>query len=89
MATGHVNRSIETNTANFLSISVQILNRCVYIQHGKFVKSVYIKMHMQQITRNNLTLTFIPCSVLILASDWLTTVNYGAVSHVWRLQREI
>ena len=24
----------------------------------------------------------IPCSVLILASDWLTTVKYGAVSHV-------
>ena len=33
--------------------------------------------------------TFIPCSVLILASDWLTTVRYGAVSHVWRHQREI
>ena len=33
--------------------------------------------------------TFIPCSVLILASDWLTTVKYGAVSHVWRHQREI
>ena len=32
---------------------------------------------------------FIPCSVLILASDWLTTVKYGAVSHVWRHQREI
>ena len=25
---------------------------------------------------------FIPCSVLILASDWLTTVKYEAVSHV-------
>ena len=33
--------------------------------------------------------SFIPCSVLILASDWLTTVKYGAVSHVWRHQREI
>ena len=32
---------------------------------------------------------FIPCSVLILASDWLTTVKYGAVSHVWRHQRDI
>ena len=32
---------------------------------------------------------YIPCSVLILASDWLTTVRYGAVSHVWRHQREI
>ena len=32
---------------------------------------------------------FIPCSVLILASDWLTTMKYGAVSHVWRHQREI
>ena len=32
---------------------------------------------------------FIPCSVLILASDWLTTVRYGAVSHVWRHQREL
>ena len=29
---------------------------------------------------------FIPCSVLILASDWLTTVRYGGVSHVWRHQ---
>ena len=33
--------------------------------------------------------TFIPCSVLILASDWLTIVKYGAISHVWRYQREI
>ena len=34
-------------------------------------------------------LSIIPCSVLILASDWLTAVKYGAVSHVWRHQREI
>ena len=33
--------------------------------------------------------TFIPSSVLILASDWLTTVKYRGVSHVWRHQREI
>ena len=32
---------------------------------------------------------FIPCSVLILASDWLTTVKYGAVPHVLRHQHEI
>ena len=34
-------------------------------------------------------LPIIPCSVLILASDWLTTVKYGAVSHVWRHQRYV
>ena len=33
--------------------------------------------------------SIISCSVLILASDWLTAVKYGAVSHVWRHQREI
>ena len=37
----------------------------------------------------NDVLEFIPCSVLILASDWLTTVKYRGVSHVWRHQREI
>ena len=42
-----------------------------------------------RITRNVHVDIFIPCSVLILASDWLTTVKYGAVSHVWRHQREI
>ena len=31
----------------------------------------------------------IPCSLLIFVSDWLITVKYGAVSHVWRHQREI
>ena len=31
----------------------------------------------------------IPCPVPILASDWLTTVKFGGVSHVWRHQREI
>ena len=42
-------------------------------------------------TRPNVSLIswIIPCSVLILASDWLTTVKYGAVSHVWRHQCEI
>ena len=33
--------------------------------------------------------SFMPYSVLILASDWLTTVEYRGVSHVWRHQREI
>ena len=31
----------------------------------------------------------IPCSVLILASDCLTTLKYRGVSHIWRHQREI
>ena len=31
----------------------------------------------------------IPCSVLTLTSDWLTTVKYWCVSHVWRHQHDI
>ena len=41
------------------------------------------------LSNNPLVCDIIPCFVLILASDWLTTVKYGAVSHVWRHQREI
>ena len=33
--------------------------------------------------------TFIPCSMLICASDWLTTVIYRGISHIWLHQREI
>ena len=39
-------------------------------------------------TVGNVVWKFIPCSMLILASDWLT-LKYGGVSHVWRHQHEI
>ena len=39
--------------------------------------------------RHNASWGFIPCMGLTLNSNWLTTVKYIHVSHVWRHQREI
>ena len=42
-----------------------------------------VKLTFDMLTvRGHWRYCIIPCSVLILASDWLTTVKYGAVSHV-------
>ena len=56
--------------------------------HG-FVVLCFVVVMQSFIMNSHEVFIFIPCSVLILASDWLTTVKYGAVSHVWRHHREI
>ena len=46
------------------------------------VKFVSYRIVSHHIISYHIISYLIPCSVLILASDWLTTVRYGGVSHV-------